>query len=111
MHRQSEALVHGRAHRGDRPGHIKARPWFFFTSAPLQTESITSSTSDARRALQRKQFQKMNSIVDNMEALLADAHKAKGWHWVSLEPMWTSWPMEKFGASIHNSVIPARLEI
>jgi len=36
-----------------------------------------------------------------MEALLADAHKAKGWHWVSAEPMWTSWPMEKLGASIH----------
>jgi hypothetical protein len=48
----------------------------------------------------------MNSIVDNMEALLADAHKAKGWHWVSLEPMWTSWPMEKFGASIHTASSP-----
>ena|SRR6266850_1767153 len=42
----------------------------------------------------------MNSIVDGMEALLADAHKAKGWHWVCSEPMWTTWPMEKFGVSI-----------
>ncbi len=42
----------------------------------------------------------MNSIIDGMEVLLADAHKAKGWHWVYLEPMWTTWPMEKFGASI-----------
>jgi hypothetical protein len=40
----------------------------------------------------------MNSIIDGMEALLADAHKAKGWHWVCSEPMWTTWPMEKFGA-------------
>jgi hypothetical protein len=33
-----------------------------------------------------------------MEALLTDAHKAKGWFWVCSEPMWTTWPMEKFGA-------------
>jgi len=42
----------------------------------------------------------MNSIVDSMEALLAEAHKAKGWHWVCSEPMWTTWTMEKFGKSI-----------
>lgn len=46
----------------------------------------------------------MNTIVDGMEALLADAHKTKGWHWVYSEPMWTTWPMEKFGASISSSI-------
>jgi len=56
----------------------------------------------------RKQFQKMNSIVDGMEALLADAHKAKGWHWVSSEPMWTTWPMEKFVTSISDILWPYR---
>jgi len=47
----------------------------------------------------------MNSTVDAMEALLADAHKAKGWHWVCSEPMWTTWTMEKFGASITSVVV------
>jgi hypothetical protein len=41
----------------------------------------------------------MNVIVDNMEALLTEAHKAKGWQWVQQVPMWTTWPMEKFGQS------------
>ena len=39
----------------------------------------------------------MSSIVDDMEVLLADAHRTKGWLWVCSEPMWTTWPMEKFG--------------
>lgn len=38
----------------------------------------------------------MNAIVDNLEALLADAHKTKGWQWVQ-EPLWTTWSLEKFG--------------
>lgn len=44
----------------------------------------------------RKQFQKMTSIIDNMEALLYDAHKTKGWHWVQ-EPLWVTWSLERFG--------------
>ena len=52
----------------------------------------------------------MNSIIDGMEALLADAHKAKGWHWVYSEPMWTTWPMEKFGASISSTILLIRNE-
>ena len=47
----------------------------------------------------------MNTIIDGMEALLADAHKAKGWNWVYSEPMWTTWPMEKFGASISSTIL------
>jgi hypothetical protein len=47
---------------------------------------------------QHKQFRKMNLIVDNMESLLFEAHKTKGWQWVSEEPLWVTWPMEKFGA-------------
>ncbi|KAH9981512.1 hypothetical protein BGW80DRAFT_1270588, partial [Lactifluus volemus] len=56
----------------------------------------------------RKQFQKMNSIVDGLEALLADAHKTKGWHWVCSEPMWTTWPMEKFVTSVSDILWPYR---
>jgi hypothetical protein len=52
----------------------------------------------------------MNSIIDGMEALLADAHKAKGWQWVYSEPMWTTWPMEKFGASISSTNVFIKLK-
>ncbi|KAI9458040.1 hypothetical protein F5148DRAFT_337681 [Russula earlei] len=58
-----------------------------------------------------KQFQKMNTIVEGMEALLADAHKAKGWEWVCSEPMWTTWPMEKFVTDISDILWPYRLSL
>jgi hypothetical protein len=47
--------------------------------------------------LQQKQFQRINAVIDNMESLLFEAHKTKGWKWVQEEPMWATWPMEKFG--------------
>lgn len=56
----------------------------------------------------RKQFQKMSSIIDDMEALLADAHRTKGWLWVCSEPMWTTWPMEKFVTSASDILWPYR---
>lgn len=40
-----------------------------------------------------------------MEALLADAHRTKGWLWVCSEPMWTTWPMEKFGTYGYKSAV------
>jgi len=46
---------------------------------------------------QEKQFQKMASIVESLEALLFDAVKAKGWMWVNEEPLWTTWSLERFG--------------
>lgn len=39
----------------------------------------------------------MNSTIDNLEAVLYEAHKAKGWEWVQTEPLWVTWPLEKFG--------------
>lgn len=35
--------------------------------------------------------------MDNMDSLLFEAHKTKGWKWVHEEPLWVTWPMEKFG--------------
>jgi hypothetical protein len=32
-----------------------------------------------------------------MESLLFEAHKTKGWKWVQEEPLWVTWPLEKFG--------------
>lgn len=44
----------------------------------------------------RKQFQKMNSVIDNMEQVLYEAHKAKGWQWVHEHPLWVTWSLETF---------------
>ena len=46
---------------------------------------------------QRKQFQKMNNIIDNMEQVLYEAHKVKGWQWVHEHPLWITWSLETFG--------------
>ena len=47
--------------------------------------------------MQRKQFARMNSVVDNLEAVLIDATKVKGWKWAQQEPLWVTWSLEKFG--------------
>lgn len=39
----------------------------------------------------------MNAVVDGLEALLIEAHKTKGWAWVSEEALWVTWSLEKFG--------------
>lgn len=49
--------------------------------------------------LQKKQFQKLNSLVETLESILVEAHKTKGWQWVCEEPLWVTWSLEKFGAS------------
>jgi hypothetical protein len=46
---------------------------------------------------QQKQFRRINAVIDNMESLLFEAHKTKGYKWVQNEPLWVTWPMEKFG--------------
>ncbi|KAJ7684692.1 hypothetical protein DFH06DRAFT_15252 [Mycena polygramma] len=61
---------------------------------------------DAVTAKLRKQFRRMNAVVDGLDALLIEAHKAKGWHWVSEEPLWVTWSLEKFVSSIPSILIP-----
>jgi hypothetical protein len=39
----------------------------------------------------------MNIVIENMEAVLFESHQVKGWQWVHEEPLWVTWPMEKFG--------------
>jgi hypothetical protein len=46
---------------------------------------------------QRKQFQKMNNTIENMEQVLYEAHKVKGWTWVHEHPLWVTWSLEMFG--------------
>ena len=35
--------------------------------------------------------------MDNLDALVIEAHKVKGYQWVHEEPLWISWSLEKFG--------------
>lgn len=58
--------------------------------------NVVHARSDYR-CPQQKQFRRLNTVVENLETLLFDAHKTKGWQWVHQEPMWVTWPMEKFG--------------
>ncbi|GJE86948.1 hypothetical protein PsYK624_030310 [Phanerochaete sordida] len=53
----------------------------------------------------RKQFQKMNNLVDSLESVLAETHKTKGWQAVQ-EPLWVTWSLEKFATSIPSILIP-----
>ncbi|KAJ7702351.1 hypothetical protein B0H17DRAFT_1043857 [Mycena rosella] len=61
---------------------------------------------DAVTSKLQKQFRRMNAVIDGMEALLIDAHKTKGWHWVSEEPLWVTWSLEKFVSSVPDILIP-----
>ena len=45
---------------------------------------------------QNIQLNKMIASVENIELLLNEAHLNKGWSWVITEPLWCTWPMEKF---------------
>ncbi|KIY43652.1 hypothetical protein FISHEDRAFT_53091 [Fistulina hepatica ATCC 64428] len=48
---------------------------------------------------------KMNSVVDDVEALLTEAHRAKGWPWVHSEALWVTWTLEKFVTSIPDLLV------
>jgi len=45
----------------------------------------------------QKQFRKLCTVVDNLETLVIEAQKTKGWEWVEKEPLWTTWSLNKFG--------------
>ncbi|KAH9842852.1 uncharacterized protein C8Q71DRAFT_224381 [Rhodofomes roseus] len=53
----------------------------------------------------KKQFQRMNIIIDNLEGVLVEAHKTKGWRFVQ-EPLWVSWSLEKFVTAIPDILAP-----
>jgi hypothetical protein len=73
-------------HRSTRFGSRKARKM----TTILYLSVITS-------ILQTKLLQRMNTVLDNMDALMFEAEKLKGFQWCHEEPLWTSWPIEKFG--------------
>jgi len=48
----------------------------------------------------------MNTVIDNLDSLLVEAQKAKGWKWVEEEPMWVTWSLEKFVTSFADILPP-----
>ncbi|KAH7914670.1 hypothetical protein BJ138DRAFT_1078982 [Hygrophoropsis aurantiaca] len=54
----------------------------------------------------QKQFRRMNAVIDNMEDILYEASKNKGYQWCCEEPLWVSWPLEKFVSCISDIIIP-----
>ncbi|KDQ60629.1 hypothetical protein JAAARDRAFT_123903 [Jaapia argillacea MUCL 33604] len=54
----------------------------------------------------KKQFQRMNTLVDTMESILYEAQKAKGWRWAQEEPLWTTWTLEKFVSTLPQILKP-----
>jgi hypothetical protein len=46
---------------------------------------------------QSKLLRRMSTVLDNMETLMFEAERLKGFQWCHEEPLWVSWPIEKFG--------------
>jgi hypothetical protein len=46
---------------------------------------------------QSKLLRRMSTVLDNTEALMFEAERLKGFQWCHEEPLWVSWPIEKFG--------------
>ncbi|KAF5372957.1 hypothetical protein D9758_001689 [Tetrapyrgos nigripes] len=53
-----------------------------------------------------RQFRKICAVVENLEALVIDAHKNKGASWVQKEPLWVTWSLEKFATSVSEILVP-----
>ncbi|THV07881.1 hypothetical protein K435DRAFT_772236 [Dendrothele bispora CBS 962.96] len=53
-----------------------------------------------------RQFRKMSTVIENLEALVIDAHKNKGSAWVQQEALWVTWSLEKFATSISELLVP-----
>ncbi|KAJ7582594.1 hypothetical protein C8J56DRAFT_792229 [Mycena floridula] len=82
------------------------RPRTHLVSPNLVTMEKCISELDNILEKLHKQFRRMNSVVDSLEALVAEAHKAKGWKWVQEEPLWVTWSLEKFASSMREILVP-----
>ncbi|KAF8201596.1 hypothetical protein BJ912DRAFT_945834 [Pholiota molesta] len=54
----------------------------------------------------QKQFSRMNAVIDNLETVLIDASKVKGWQWVQQEPLWVTWSLENFVSRVPAIIKP-----
>lgn len=53
-----------------------------------------------------KLLRRMSTVLDNMEALMFEAERLKGFQWCHEEPLWVSWPIEKFVLSLSELTTP-----
>ncbi|KAI5124337.1 hypothetical protein M0805_008944 [Coniferiporia weirii] len=54
----------------------------------------------------KRQFVKLNSIMDSFEEIVYEAHKQKAWDWVHSEPLWCTWTLEKFATRMPDLLLP-----
>ncbi|KAJ3741855.1 hypothetical protein DFH05DRAFT_1502906 [Lentinula detonsa] len=80
-------------------------PRRYLVGPQLEVMDQRISELDAVLTKLQKQFRKLNNLVENLETLVFEAHKNKGWRWVENEPLWTTWSLEKFASSIPEILI------
>ncbi|KAI0781080.1 hypothetical protein BD413DRAFT_600524 [Trametes elegans] len=70
---------------------------------------MESCIEDLREVIKRLErlFQKMIKIIRNLEVLLYEVHKTKGWRFVE-EPLWVTWSLEKFVTKVPYILKPYR---
>ncbi|KAL5511729.1 hypothetical protein ACEPAH_4947 [Sanghuangporus vaninii] len=54
----------------------------------------------------KRQFLKLSAVMDSLESLVSEAHKAKGWAWVETEPLWCTWTLERFATKMPDLLPP-----
>ncbi|KAJ8093282.1 hypothetical protein PM082_020768 [Marasmius tenuissimus] len=54
----------------------------------------------------QKQFRKLCTVIENLEGLVIEAQKTKGWEWVEREPLWTTWSLNKFVSTVPDILYP-----
>ncbi|KAL6309024.1 hypothetical protein BKA93DRAFT_724153 [Sparassis latifolia] len=81
------------------------RPAYRIVQPRLELMEGRIADLDAVIVKLKKQFAKMNNLVDSIEAILFEAHKVKGWEWVQ-DPLWVTWSLEKFVSSVPEILIP-----
>ncbi|GBE82368.1 hypothetical protein SCP_0407520 [Sparassis crispa] len=81
------------------------RPAYRIVQPKLELMEGRIADLDAVIVKLKKQFAKMNNLVDSIEAILFEAHKVKGWEWVQ-DPLWVTWSLEKFVSSVPEILIP-----
>ncbi|KAH9951291.1 hypothetical protein B0H21DRAFT_275286 [Amylocystis lapponica] len=81
------------------------QPAFHIAQPKLALMEQRISELDVVIAKLKKQFYKMNTAIENLEAALFEAHKLKGWQWVQ-EPLWVTWSLDKFVSAVPEILVP-----
>jgi hypothetical protein len=84
---------------GTQPGSIMVSP-----KLDVMDECITLLDSVLMKL--SKLLRRMSTVLDNMEALMFEAERLKGFQWCHEEPLWVSWPIEKFVLSLSELTTP-----